>query len=94
MIKRGYCSITVANYDGTWLIRFISKSYIHPQKDFANKFHLVLHACICLFVKKISPTHPKAAVVTKMCGLVVPRWKASKKDARTVKVLHILHAGV
>ena len=53
MIKRGYCSIIVANYDGTWLIRFISKSYIHSQKDFTNKLYLVLHAYIHLFVKKI-----------------------------------------
>ena len=29
-----------------------SRKVTHPWKDFANKLHLVLHACICLFVKK------------------------------------------
>ena len=41
MIRRwfrgGYCSITVANHSGTWLIRFVSKNYTHPWKDFVNK---------------------------------------------------------
>ena len=52
MIKLSYCSIIVDNYGGTWLIRFVSKNYAHPWKFFANKLRLVLHACICLFVKK------------------------------------------
>ena len=61
MIERSHCSITVANYDETWLIRFVSKSYTHMWKSFANKFRLVLHACIRHFVKKISWCHPNMA---------------------------------
>ena len=67
MIKFDYCSITVVNHDGTWLIRLVSKSYthlwknftneirlvLHPWKKFTNKIRLVLHACIRFFWKKI-----------------------------------------
>ena len=49
MFRRSYCSITVANHDGTWLIRFVSKNYTHLWKDFANKLCLVLYACVRLF---------------------------------------------
>ena len=52
----GYCSITVINRGGTWLIRFVSKNYTHSWKNFANKFRLVLHACICLFYKVLPNT--------------------------------------
>jgi len=72
MIRRGYCSITVAIHDGTWLIRFVSKSYTHPWKGFANKFRLVLHACIRLLVKKISWFKPNSLCITwlikALCG--------------------------
>ena len=61
MVRRGYCSITIANHDETWLIRFDSKSYTHPWKDFANKLRLVLHACIRFFVKFFLCCHPNTA---------------------------------
>ena len=51
MIRHGYRSITVANHDEIWLIRFMSKSYTHPWKSFTNKNRLVLHVCICFFWK-------------------------------------------
>ena len=80
MIKRRYCSITVANYDGTWLIIFISKSYIHPQKFFVNTFYLVLHECICLFWKKFhAPIQTRRLLQCFACppngsvGLVIQR---------------------
>ena len=40
----GYCSITVANHPLIIVIRFVAKNYIRPWRDFANRFHLVLHA--------------------------------------------------
>ena len=43
-LEYGYCSITVANYRLITVIRFVSKSYTHPWKGFANKLSLVLHA--------------------------------------------------
>ena len=61
MIKSGYCSTTVANYGGTWLIRFVSKSYIHLWKIFTNKFRLVLHACIRFFFEKNFRCEPNMA---------------------------------
>ena len=39
----------LANHDKIWLIRFVFKKL----KIFINKFHLVLHAFILLFEKKI-----------------------------------------
>ena len=62
MIRCSYCSITVSNHGGTWLIRFVSKNYTHPWKSFANKFRLVLYAYIRLFVKKISRYDPNMAL--------------------------------
>ena len=61
MIKSGYCSTTVANYGGTWLIRFVSKNYIHLWKIFKNKFRLVLHACIRFFFEKNFRCEPNMA---------------------------------
>ena len=48
-LENGYCSITVANPQLITVIRFVSKSYTHPWKNFANKFRLVLHACEIFF---------------------------------------------
>ena len=53
-----YCSITVANYQLITVIRFISKSYTHPYKNFANKLHLVLHAYEILFSKNVREKFP------------------------------------
>ena len=64
MIRSGYCSITVANYGGTWLIRFVSKSYTYPWKSFANKLCLVPYTYICLFVKRIWGWKPNMAIFT------------------------------
>ena len=50
----GYCSVTVTNHSGIWLIRYILKSYTHPWKSFANKLCLVLHACIRLFMQNFT----------------------------------------
>ena len=50
-LEDGYCSITVSNLQLITIIRFISKNYIRPWKDFANRLHLVLHAEVRLFVK-------------------------------------------
>ena len=92
MIKSGYCSITVANYDGTLLIRFVSKNYTHPQKDFANKLHLVHHACIRLFLKKNSRSHPNTALVysvlvtfffTVLCSPISCAWPYRKNRMET-----------
>ena len=44
-LEDGHCSITVVNHQLITIIRFISKSYIRLRKSFANRFHLVLHAC-------------------------------------------------
>ena len=49
-----YCSVTVTNHSGIWLIRYILKSYTHPWKSFANKLRLVLHACIRLFMYNVT----------------------------------------
>ena len=62
MIEYGYCSITVANQDGTWVIRFVSKNYTHLWKSFANRFHLILHADICLFVQLRCDVYPNMAL--------------------------------
>ena len=43
-LKHGYCSIVVANHRLITVIRFVAKSYTHPQRDFANKLYLVFHA--------------------------------------------------
>jgi hypothetical protein len=43
-LEDGYCSITVANHGLIMLIRFVTQSYTHMWKGFANKHHLVLHA--------------------------------------------------
>jgi len=53
-----YCSITVAKYDETWVIRFVSKNYTYPWKGFANRLHLVLHADVCLFVQTWFDRYP------------------------------------
>ena len=52
-LEDGYCSITVANQQLITTIRFVSKSYTHPWKDFANRLRLVLHACEILFSKNV-----------------------------------------
>ena len=61
-LENDYYSITVANHILITIIRFISKSYTHMWKDFANKFCLVLHTCICFFWKKISFSQPNTAI--------------------------------
>ena len=73
MIRGGYCSITVDNYGGIWLIRFVSKSYIYLLKYFANKLRLVLHAYIYFFWKKFEGENqawPK--IVGARCHSSVP----------------------
>jgi len=42
-LEHNYCNITVANHRLITVIKFVVKSYIHPLKDFTNKFRLVLH---------------------------------------------------
>ena len=44
-LEDSYSSITVANRRLITVIRFVAKSYTHPWKGFANRPHLVLHAC-------------------------------------------------
>ena len=41
MIEHGYCSITVANNDETWLIKFVSQISTRLSKGFINKFYLI-----------------------------------------------------
>jgi len=52
-LENGQCSITVANDQLITVIRFITKSYTHQWKDFANRLHLVLHACEILFSRNV-----------------------------------------
>ena len=65
MIRRGYCSITVASHGGTWPIRFVSKNYTYSWKNFANKFCLVIHVSsptvilLWKFFHHINQTRPK-----------------------------------
>ena len=61
-LEDGYCSITVANNKLITVIRFVSKSYTHPWKGFANRLHLVLHACEILFSENV---RKKLTVETK-----------------------------
>ena len=42
-LEDGYCSITVVNHRLITVLRFVVKSYIHPWKDFTNKFRLVFY---------------------------------------------------
>ena len=74
-LKDGYCSITVANHQLITVIRFISKIYIRPWNDFANRLHLVLHAKIRIFVKFWFDPKPNAAYVSTLCSATfsVPR---------------------
>ena len=77
MIRRDYCSINVANHDGTWLIRFVPKNYTHTWKGFANKLRLILHACIRLFVKFFSWCKPNMTWFSNVpffCSLCCGRW--------------------
>ena len=60
--ENGYCSIAVANNQLITVISFVSKSYIHPWKDFANRLHLILYAYEILFSKNV---HEKFTVETK-----------------------------
>ena len=62
-LEDGYCSITIANHGLITVIIFVSKSYTHPWKGFTNKFRLLLHACIRLFVKIFSWCKPNTAIV-------------------------------
>ena len=74
-LEDGYCSITVANHQLITVIRFISKIYIRPWNDFANRLHLVLHVKIRLFVKFWFDPKPNAAYVSTLCSATfsVPR---------------------
>ena len=106
MIRRGYCSITVVNYDGTWLIRFVSKNYTHPWKNFANKFCLVLYVYICLFVKKFSwniQTRPKGRSgwswkrLSPWVYVLIPNTDSSGMQSSSMvasDVCVVLHLGV
>ena len=53
--------ITVANHSGIWFIRFVSKNYIHPWKNFTNKLYLVLHSHIHHFFEKKFRVKPNMA---------------------------------
>ena len=44
-LENSYYSIIVANHQLITVIRFVVKNYTHPWKDFANRLHLVHHAC-------------------------------------------------
>ena len=52
-LEYGYCSITVTNHQLITVIRFVVKSYTHSWRDFANRLHLILHACEIFFSKNI-----------------------------------------
>ena len=65
-LKDGYCSINVAKYGLITIIRFVSKSYSHPSKSFANKLRLVLHVLKILFSENVCcscDTQPNRAAV-------------------------------
>jgi len=51
-LKDDYCSTIVANHKLITIIKFVSKSYTHPYKNFGNKLRLVLHALFVFFKKK------------------------------------------
>ena len=53
-LEDGYCSIcsiTVANHQLITVIKFVVKSYTHSY--FANRLHLVLHACEILLLENV-----------------------------------------
>ena len=58
-LEDDYCSITIANHWLITVIRFVAKSYTHPWKDFANRLHLVLHACEILFSGNVRVSNDK-----------------------------------
>ena len=60
-LENGYYNITVSNNQLIIIIRFVSKSYTHPWKDFANRLHLVLHANVRLFVQTWFDRYPNMA---------------------------------
>ena len=64
-LEDGYCSNTVANNQLINVIRFVSKSYTHPWKDFANRLHLVLHAYEILLDSLLEKRARKICKVTK-----------------------------
>ena len=69
-LEDGYCSITIVNHPLITVIRFVAKNYAHPQKGFANKLHLVLHAeprkCIleCSGRNQTRPLHVECLLAT------------------------------
>ena len=70
----GYCSITVAIYGLSRLIRFVSRFTIYSCKKFWNRLHLILHACdqICdvifLFQKFLASKHGRFCLVIIKSG--------------------------
>ena len=52
-LEVSYCSIIITNHQLITVIRFISKSYTHPWKGYANSLHLVLHANEIFFSKNV-----------------------------------------
>ena len=83
-LEDGYCSITVAHHQLITVIRFISKNYIRPWKDFTNRLHLILHAKIRDVTQ--NQTHrrsldaqPPASTGPMCLCLSVPRRSLSKR---------------
>ena len=85
-----YCSITVAKHDETWVIRFVSKSYTHPWKKFANRLHLVLHADVRFFMQTWFDRYPNMANnwVRPTAGARRPPRTRRRAPARATRVLH------
>ena len=67
-LEDGYCSITVANHQLITVIIFISKSYTHPWKSFANRLHLVLYAEVRCFVKSWQDRLPNTAYMFSLAA--------------------------
>ena len=75
-LEDGYYSITVANHKLIIVIKFIAQSCTHLWKKFANKFHLVQHACKILFLARVANKN-KQGLGVGIAGFVVYLVSAS-----------------
>jgi len=84
-LENDYCSITVANHQLISASRFITKSYTHRWKDFANRLHLVFHAEVRCFVKSWQDRLPNTALVS---GASMTKCFHPGPDAEPVSAWH------